>query len=159
MEVPEEALMSHPLKDVEARYSKAELPSFEVGDHVSVAVQIREVQQSKKGEEIKTRVQNFVGDVIAIQGKGIGRSFTVRRVVQGEGIERVFPFHSPVVKDVTVMRKGVVRRAKLYDLRKKSGKAARIQERRVHSGNKASTKSAAKPATEPAKQDAPQEES
>ena len=153
--------MSHLLKDVEDRYSKDAVPTFEVGDHVSVAVQIREVQQSKKGEEIKTRVQNFIGDVIAIQGKGIGRSFTVRRVVQGEGIERVFPFHSPIVKDVKVMRKGVVRRAKLYDLRKKSGKAARIQERRVHATDKSGTKPtkapAAAPADEPA--DAPQEES
>ena len=147
--------MSHLLKDVEDRYSKDAVPTFEVGDHVSVAVQIREVQQSKKGEEIKTRVQNFIGDVIAIQGKGIGRSFIVRRVVQNEGIERVFPFHSPLVQDVKVLRKGVVRRAKLYNLRTKSGKAARIKERRVQGGAaKASVKTpkpkAEAPAAEPA---------
>ena len=122
--------MSTPVSPIEKKYMKPELPEFEVGDQVAVAVLIREPQlpgSKEKGE--KTRTQNFIGDVIAIQGKGIGRSFIVRRIVEGEGVERVFPFHSPLVQDVTIKRKGKVRRAKLYDLRKKSGKAARIKER------------------------------
>jgi large subunit ribosomal protein L19 len=70
--------------------------------------------------------------VIAIKGRGLGRSFTVRRIVEGEGVERVFPYHSPLVSAVEVRRKGVVRRAKLYNLRTKTGKAARIRERSTH---------------------------
>jgi large subunit ribosomal protein L19 len=122
--------MSTPVTPIEQPLMKTELPQFEVGDQVAVAVLIREPPaKGSKDKEEKTRVQNFIGDVIAIQGKSIGRSFTVRRIVEGEGVERVFPFHSPLVQDVTIRRKGKVRRAKLYDLRKKSGKAARIKER------------------------------
>ena len=125
--------MSSRVDDIEAANGKSELPEFNVGDHVSVAVLIREAApKGAKKQEDRQRIQNFIGDVIAIGGKGLGRSFTVRRVVQGEGVERVFPFHSPLVTDVKVERRGDVRRAKLYDLREKSGKAARIKERRVH---------------------------
>ena len=127
--------MSTPVSPIDKKYMKPELPEFEVGDQVSVAVLIREPHpKGSKEKGDRTRTQNFIGDVIAIQGKGIGRSFTVRRIVEGEGVERVFPFHSPLVQDVTVRRKGKVRRAKLYDLRKKSGKAARIKERTVRKG-------------------------
>lgn len=124
--------MSSSVADVEKGHRKQVLPEFKVGDHVSVGVLIRELApaKGKAAPEERERVQNFIGDVIALGGKGIGRSFTVRRVVQGEGLERVFPLHSPLVKDVTVIRRGDVRRAKLYDLRKKSGKSARIKERR-----------------------------
>jgi large subunit ribosomal protein L19 len=97
---------------------------------VAVAVLIREAPApGSKDKGDKTRVQHFIGDVIAIKGRGLGRSFTVRRIVEGEGVERVFPFHSPLVSAVEVRRKGVVRRAKLYTLRQKTGKAARIRER------------------------------
>ncbi|MCB9898399.1 MAG: 50S ribosomal protein L19 [Planctomycetes bacterium] len=124
--------MSTPVDSIEAKYAKSQLPEFKVGDHVSVAVLIREpAPKGAKNKEDRERIQNFIGDVIAIQGRGLGRSFTVRRVVQGEGVERVFPFHSPLVTDVEVKRHGDVRRAKLYDLRDKSGKAARIRERTV----------------------------
>lgn len=122
--------MSQPLASFEARQIKRTLAPFDVGDEVSVAVLIREAPAAgskEKGE--KTRVQHFIGDVIAIKGRGLGRSFTVRRIVEGEGVERVFPFHSPLVSAVEVRRKGVVRRAKLYTLRSKTGKAARIRER------------------------------
>ncbi len=119
--------MSSPVSAVDARYSKADTFRFEVGDRVSVACLIRE-GKTKDGKE-KTRIQNFIGDVISIQGQGIGRAFVVRRIVQGEGVERVFPFHSPLIQDIEIQRKGTVRRAKLYDLRKKSGKSARIKER------------------------------
>lgn len=124
--------MSSPVSHVEQNLGKPTLPEFNVGDHVSVGVLIREAAaKGAKNQEDRERVQNFIGDVIAMNGRGLGRSFTVRRVVQGEGVERVFPFHSPLVQDVEVLRQGDVRRAKLYDLRTKSGKAARIKERRV----------------------------
>jgi len=129
--------MSTKLESVEANLGKSELPEFKVGDHVSVAVLIREAApKGAKKQEERQRIQNFIGDVIAMGGSGLGRSFTVRRVVQGEGVERVFPFHSPQVTDVSIVRHGDVRRAKLYDLREKSGKAARIKERTVRKGEK-----------------------
>jgi large subunit ribosomal protein L19 len=131
--------MSHSLAALEKSLMKAELPDFQVGDHVSVGVLIREAPApGSKDKEAKERVQNFIGDVIAIKGRGLGRNFTVRRIVQGEGVERVFPFHSPLVATVEVMRKGKVRRAKLYHLRGKSGKAARIRERGIGGDDQAS---------------------
>lgn len=124
--------MSHPIAALEKSLMKPELPAFAVGDHVSVGVKIREAPPpGSKDKEWKERIQHFIGDVIAIKGRGIGRTFTVRRIVAGEGVERVFPFHSPLVASVEVVRKGKVRRAKLYHLRGKSGKAARIRERAV----------------------------
>lgn len=127
--------MSTPLDSIAKAHGKKHLPSFKVGDHVSVGVLIREPPPpGSKNKEMRTRVQNFIGDVIATGGRGLGRAFTVRRVVQGEGVERVFPYHSPLVTEVNVLRHGDVRRAKLYDLREKSGKAARIKERRVLKG-------------------------
>ena len=122
--------MSQPVASIEAKQVKRSLTPFEVGDQVSVAVLIREAPApGSKDKADKARVQHFIGDVIAIKGRGLGRSFTVRRIVEGEGVERVFPFHSPLVSGVEVRRKGQVRRAKLYTLRRKTGKAARIRER------------------------------
>ena len=117
--------MSTPVSHIDST-SVPKRSEFKVGDQVSVAVLIREGTGKDKD---KTRVQNFIGDVIAIKGQGAGRSFTVRRVVQGEGVERVFPYGSPLVTDIKILRRGKVRRAKLYDLREKSGKAARIAEK------------------------------
>ena len=125
--------MTQSVAALEAKQVKHTLASFDVGDQVAVAVLIREAPapgSKEKGD--KTRVQQFIGDVIAIKGRGLGRSFTVRRIVEGEGVERVFPFHSPLVSAVEVRRKGIVRRAKLYTLRTKTGKAARIRERTSH---------------------------
>jgi large subunit ribosomal protein L19 len=111
------------IKRIDEQYMKASLPTFKVGDTVDVHVKIRE------GE--KERVQIFSGTVIKIKGgKGIRGSFSVRRIVQGEGVERIFPFHSPAVQDVTVTRAGRVRRAKLYYLRDRVGKATKVKERR-----------------------------
>ncbi|UCG33685.1 MAG: 50S ribosomal protein L19 [Phycisphaerales bacterium] len=107
----------------EQPYRKAELPHFRVGDTVSVAVKIVE------GE--KERVQNFIGVVIARRGQGLTETFAVRRIVNNEGVERVFPLHSPKVLSVDVLRSGVVRRAKLYYLRRRFGKRAKLRERRV----------------------------
>ncbi len=99
---------------------KDNVPEFDVGDTVSVGVKIVE------GD--KERIQNFVGTVIARRGAGISETFTVRRIVNNEGLERVFPVHSPSVADIKVMRKGKVRRAKLYYLRGRLGKATRLKE-------------------------------
>jgi large subunit ribosomal protein L19 len=93
-----------------------------VGDNVDVHVKIIE------GD--KERIQVFSGVVIAKKNFGVRETFTVRRIVQGEGVERVFPLHSPSVVDIKVLRKAKVRRSKLYYLRKLTGKAARLRERR-----------------------------
>jgi len=99
---------------------KAEIPEFEIGDTIRVNVNIRE------GE--RERIQVFEGTVIARKGSGISETFTVRRVSYGVGVERVFPIHSPNVKGIEIIRKGRVRRAKLYYLRDRVGKAAKVKE-------------------------------
>ena len=99
---------------------KTEVPQFSVGDTVKVHVKIKE------GD--KSRIQIFEGTVIAKKHGGISETFTVRRVAHGCGIERVFPLHSPVVDKVEVVRSGKVRRAKLYYLRDRVGKAAKVKE-------------------------------
>jgi large subunit ribosomal protein L19 len=99
-----------------------QIPEFRPGDTVRVGVRVVE------GE--RTRVQNYEGVCIARSNKGIGSNFTVRKMSFGEGVERVFPLYSPNIESITVVRKGVVRRAKLYYLRGRTGKRARIAERR-----------------------------
>ena len=99
---------------------KAEAPCFNIGDTVKVHVKIKE------GD--KSRIQIFEGTVIAKKHGGVSETFTVRRVAHGCGIERVFPLHSPVVEKVEVVRSGKVRRAKLYYLRDRVGKAAKVKE-------------------------------
>jgi large subunit ribosomal protein L19 len=99
-----------------------DIPDFRPGDTLRVGVKVTE------GE--RTRVQNFEGVCIARSNKGIGSNFTVRKISFGEGVERVFPLYSPSIDSITVVRKGVVRRAKLYYLRGRTGKRARIAERR-----------------------------
>jgi large subunit ribosomal protein L19 len=105
---------------LERENGKRALPAVHVGDTVEVHYLIRE------GD--KERVQLFIGTIIAIQGRGIRRAIIVRRIVQGEGVERTFPLHSPRVKDVVVTRRGEVRRAKLYFLRDRVGKQTRVKE-------------------------------
>ncbi|WP_411676684.1 50S ribosomal protein L19 [Caproicibacter sp.] len=107
------------LKTIAQNSMKAELPAFEIGDTVRIDVNIRE------GE--RERIQAFEGTVIARKGSGVGETFTVRRVSYGVGVERVFPLHSPNVKEVKVIRRGNVRRAKLYYLRGRVGKAAKVK--------------------------------
>ena len=108
------------LKLIEQGSMKAEAPVVEVGDLVKVHVKIKE------GE--KFRIQIFEGTVIAKKHGGINETFTVRRVAHGVGIERVFPLHSPTVEKVELVRNGKVRRAKLYYLRDRVGKAAKVKE-------------------------------
>src|SRR5438105_8268311 len=107
---------------VEKSSLKAQVPSFAVGDTVDVHTRILE------GED--ERIQIFNGVVIARSGSGSREMFTVRRIVAGEGVERKFPLHSPKIAKVEVKRSGVVRRAKLYFLRDRVGKAVRLRERR-----------------------------
>lgn len=117
--------MTQPLVElVEQPYLKKEPPLFHVGDTVDVKTRIVE------GE--KERVQVFNGIVIARRGRGINEAFTVRRIVGNEGVERKFLVHSPNVISVTVLRRGRVRRAKLYFLRHRVGKARKLRELRVH---------------------------
>ena len=107
---------------VEEANRKKELPTFAIGDQVDVHQRILEGQ--------KERIQVFSGTVIARRGDGLRETFTVRRIVQGEGVERIFPIHSPKIASIEVKRTGEVRRAKLYYLRKRVGKATRLRERK-----------------------------
>ena len=108
---------------VEKSSLRAEVPEFKIGDTVDVHTRILE------GE--KERIQIFNGVVIARNGSGTREMFAVRRIVQGEGVERKFPLHSPRIAKIEVKRSGVVRRAKLYFLRDRVGKAVRLKERRA----------------------------
>ena len=108
------------VKAVEAEQMRENVESFEIGDTVKVHFKIVEGQTE--------RVQVFQGIVIAKNGAGIRKTFTVRKISYGVGVERVFPLHSPRIAKVEVARKGRVRRAKLYYLRKRVGKAAKVQE-------------------------------
>jgi large subunit ribosomal protein L19 len=107
---------------IEQAKAKRSIPEFRPGDTVRVGVRVVE------GE--RTRVQNYEGVCIARANKGMGSSFTVRKISFGEGVERVFPLYSPSIDSIEVVRRGSVRRAKLYYLRGRTGKAARITERR-----------------------------
>ena len=111
------------LKLVEKSSLKAEVPQFSVGDTVDVHTRILE------GED--ERIQIFSGTVIGKSGSGSREMFTVRRIVAGEGVERKFPLHSPKIAKVEVKRSGVTRRAKLYYLRDRVGKAVKLRERKI----------------------------
>ena len=110
------------MKLVEAtQFRETELPAFEPGDTIAVHVRVIEGQ--------KERIQVFQGVVISLKGHGSSQTFTVRKISNGVGVERIFPYHSPKIAMVEVKRRGHVRRAKLYYLRELRGKAARIKER------------------------------
>lgn len=110
------------VESVEQSSLKKEVPQFTIGDTVDVATKIVE------GD--KERIQVFSGTVIARKGRGVNETFVVRRIVNNEGVERIFPLHSPFVVSVTVKRSGESRRAKLYYLRNRVGKAVRLTEKR-----------------------------
>ncbi len=119
--------MNRIINDIEKEYLRDDRPQFDIGDLVDVHVRIVE------GE--KERIQIFSGTVIARKGSGMRETFTVRRMVQGEGVERVFPVNAPSVADIKVRRRAKVRRSKLYFLRGRRGKSARLKERRGHSAS------------------------
>ena len=109
------------LDAVENKSLKKEIPHFEIGDTIDVRCSIKE------GD--KERVQIFTGTVIARKGRGISETFTVRRIVDNEGVERIFPLHSPNIINIRPVRSGKTRKAKLYYLRKRTGKAVRLAQR------------------------------
>ena len=109
------------IQEIEQKYMKKDLPEFDVGDTVKVYAKIIE------GD--KERIQGFEGIVIKKEGSGIKKNFTVRKIVDGVGVERIFPLHSPKLERVEVTKKGKVRRAKLYYLRRAKGKRARLKKK------------------------------
>ena len=113
--------MSKIVQDIEAAAMTRKLPEFAPGDTVVVQVKVKEGDRE--------RVQAYEGVVIAIKNRGLNSSFTVRKISHGEGVERVFQTYSPAIAEVQVKRRGNVRRAKLYYLRERSGKSARIEEK------------------------------
>jgi large subunit ribosomal protein L19 len=113
--------MSNIIQQLEAEQMNREVPEFGPGDTVVVQVKVKEGSRE--------RLQAFEGVVIAARNRGLNSSFTVRKISHGEGVERVFQTHSPAVDSITVKRRGDVRRAKLYYLRERTGKAARIKEK------------------------------
>ena len=111
--------LDNSIKRVEERFQRKDLPDFEVGDMIKMRIKVREAD--------KIRVHPFEGTVIRKTGKGLKETFTVRKVSFGEGVERVFPLHSPVIDSLQVISKGMVCRAKLYYLRERVGKETRIK--------------------------------
>jgi len=110
------------LNQVSAKHFKDDIPGFEVGDTVSMEIKVREGDNERK--------QKYQGIVIQRRGKGVGATFTVRKVSSGIGVERVFPLHSPNITSIKVIRRGNVRRSKLFYLRSLKGKAARVKEKK-----------------------------
>lgn len=113
--------MANIIEKLEAEALKTDIPDFAPGDTVVVQVRVK--------EGTRERLQAYEGVVIARRNRGLNSSFTVRKISHGEGVERVFPLHSPTVAEIKVKRRGDVRRAKLYFLRDRSGKSARIREK------------------------------
>jgi large subunit ribosomal protein L19 len=124
--------------------AKRQVPDFSPGDTVVVAVRVKEGERS--------RIQNYEGVVIARSGSGLNENFTVRKISYGEGVERVFPVYSPLVDGIKVVRRGKVRRAKLYYLRGRTGKSARIAERMRGVGVESAPAAPATPAAPAAEQ-------
>ena len=112
----------HPFIETQKEWLRTDMPAFRPGDTVRVNVRVKE------GD--KERLQAFEGVCIAKRGGGVSETFTVRKISNGIGVERIFPLHSPMIGSLLVVRRGVVRRAKLYYLRDVIGKAARIKERK-----------------------------
>ena len=108
------------VNEITKEQMKTDLPDLRPGQTVRVDVKIKE------GD--KSRIQAYEGIVVKIQGSGIGKTFTVRKISSGVGVERTFPVHSPVIDKITIVRKGKVRRAKLFYLRNRSGKSAKLKE-------------------------------
>jgi len=139
-----DALNSEHIADIAG---EKQIPDFQAGDTVKVNVRVKEGSRE--------RIQAYEGVCIARSGSGLNANFTVRKISYGEGVERVFPIHSPLVDKIEIMRRGRVRRAKLYYLRGRTGKAARIAERRTMRKN--APKQDEQPPTQNIKQDAEQD--
>src|SRR3954452_12666100 len=125
----------HPFIETQKEWLRTDLPAFRAGDTVRVNVRVKE------GE--KERIQAFEGVCIARRGSGVSASFTVRKISNGVGVEHIFPLHSPMLAEINVVRRGRVRRAKLYYLRHLTGKATRIREKKTRVAVPESSHSAA----------------
>ena len=124
--------MSSIMKEIEKQFIRDDVPDFGPGDTVKVWLRIKELKEDPKTKKMveKVRLQPFEGVVIRRRGSGLNATFTVRKVTQGIGIEKIIPIHSQVYERIDVLRRGKVRRARIYYLRERRGKAARIKERR-----------------------------
>jgi len=113
------ANISETIKKIELKHIKSDIPEFNVGDTVKMKVRVQEAD--------KTRSHPFEGTVIRKTGRGLKATFTVRKIAFGEGVERIFPLHSPVIENLTIVSKGIIKRSKLYYLRDRVGKQARVK--------------------------------
>jgi len=124
--------MDQKTQEIVKNYLRSDLPDFRPGDTIRVYFKIKDIviDEKKKTKEVKERIQPFEGIVIARKhGKGITATFTVRRIVDNVGVEKTFPLHSPLIEKIEVLKKGKVRRAKLYYLREAKGKRGKIKSR------------------------------
>jgi large subunit ribosomal protein L19 len=131
--------MDQKTQEIVKNYLRSDLPDFRPGDTVRVYFKIKDIMidEKKKTKEVKERIQPFEGVVIARKhGKGITATFTVRRIVDNVGVEKTFPLHSPLIEKIEVLKKGKVRRAKLYYLREAKGKRGKIKTREESKNNK-----------------------
>lgn len=115
---------------IEREQLRGDIPDFAPGDTVKVTIEIKETSGTGDKKTVRTRAQSFQGLVIRRQGSGARETFTVRKVSFGVGVERTFPLHSPIIKEIKVISEGEVRRAKLYYIRDKVGKAARVKKKK-----------------------------
>lgn len=104
---------------IDSKQIRKDIPQFDVGDTIKMKIKVKEAE--------KVRIHPFEGTVIKKTGRGLGEAFTVRKVSFGEGVERTFPIHSPVIEKIEIMTKGMIRRSKLYYLRERLGKSARVK--------------------------------
>lgn len=111
------------IRHLEKSFLRRDLPSFDVGDNIIMRIKVKEAN--------KIRIHPFEGTVIRKSGQGLKSTFTVRKVSFGEGVERTFPLHSPVIEDLQIVSKGMVRRSKLYYLRQRMGKSAKVKKETV----------------------------
>ncbi len=125
-------MKDHIIREIESEFMRKDIPDFKAGDTVRVYIRIKEMKENPKTKKIEERIrlQPFEGVVIRRRGSGLQETFTVRKVTQGIGIEKIFPIHSPIIEKIDVIRRGKVRRARIYYIRERRGKAARIKELR-----------------------------
>jgi len=119
------------IETIERNQMREDVPEFQPGDTVKVTIEIKEASGTGEKRTLRTRTQAFQGLVVRRQGSGARETFTVRKISFGVGVERTFPVHSPIVRDITIVQEGDVRRAKLYYIRDKVGKAARVKKKKL----------------------------
>ncbi len=125
-------MKDHIIREIESEFMRKDIPQFKAGDTVRVYIRIKEMKENPKTKKVEERIrlQPFEGVVIRRRGSGLQETFTVRKVTQGIGIEKIFPIHSPIIERIDVIRRGKVRRSRIYYIRERRGKAARIKELR-----------------------------